>query len=116
MGSRAILLGKLLRRQVIMPRNKGIRLWKREIVPVYCFQKSLKRFTELIIGGTTFLQSRMIIRAFLNSSERIPRRLCRGISEQNTKKVLDGIGFLVSRLLLGCCEEFQYQKRSLVSD
>ena len=32
----------------------------------------------------------------LNSGERIPRRLCHGVSEQNTKKVLDGIGFLAS--------------------
>ena len=32
----------------------------------------------------------------LNSGERIPRQLCWGVSEQNTKKVLDGIGFLVS--------------------
>jgi hypothetical protein len=32
----------------------------------------------------------------LNSGERIPRRLCHGVSEQNTKKILDGIGFLAS--------------------
>ena len=32
----------------------------------------------------------------MNSGERIPRRLCHGVSEQNTKKVLDGIGFLAS--------------------
>jgi myo-inositol-1(or 4)-monophosphatase len=32
----------------------------------------------------------------LNSGERIPRQLCCGVSEQNTKKVLDGTGFLVS--------------------
>ena len=32
----------------------------------------------------------------LNSGERIPRRLCHGVSEQNTKKVLDGTGFLAS--------------------
>jgi len=31
----------------------------------------------------------------LNSGERILSQLCCGISEQNTKKVLDGIGFLV---------------------
>ena len=29
----------------------------------------------------------------LNSGERIPRPLCGGVSEQDTKKVLDGIGF-----------------------
>ena len=34
--------------------------------------------------------------AQLNSGERIPRQLCCGVSEQNTKKVLDGIGFLAS--------------------
>ena len=36
----------------------------------------------------------------LNSGERIPRSRflsgCCGVSEQNTKKVLDGIGFLAS--------------------
>ena len=32
----------------------------------------------------------------MNSGERIPRRLCLGVSEQNTKKVLNGIGFLDS--------------------
>jgi hypothetical protein len=33
----------------------------------------------------------------LNSGERIPSRLRRnGVSEQDTKKVLDGIGLLVS--------------------
>ena len=31
----------------------------------------------------------------LNSGERIRRRLCRGVSERDTKKFLDGIGFLV---------------------
>ena len=30
----------------------------------------------------------------VNSGERIPRRFCRGVSEQRNKKVLDGIGFL----------------------
>lgn len=35
---------------------------------------------------------------FLNSGERIPRQLRCGVSEQNTKKVLYGIGFLVSLL------------------
>jgi len=34
----------------------------------------------------------------LNSGEPIPRQLSCGVSEQNTKKVLDGIGFLVSLL------------------
>jgi hypothetical protein len=35
----------------------------------------------------------------MNSGERIPSRLKRdGVSEQNTKKVLDGMGFLVSLL------------------
>jgi hypothetical protein len=29
----------------------------------------------------------------VNSGERIPRRLCRGVSEQRNKEVLDGIGF-----------------------
>ena len=34
---------------------------------------------------------------FLNSGERIPSRLRHdGVREQDTKKVLDGIGFLVS--------------------
>ena len=30
----------------------------------------------------------------LNSCERIPRPHCGGVSEQHTKEVLDGIGFL----------------------
>ena len=65
-------------------------------------------------------------RCLLNSGERIPRSRflsgCCGVSEQNTKKVPDGIGFLVSfaarsfnsgeriprpRFLSGCCGEFQ---------
>ena len=29
----------------------------------------------------------------LNSGEHIPRRLCRGVSEQRNREVLDGIGF-----------------------
>jgi arylsulfatase len=33
-------------------------------------------------------------RVNVNSGERIPRRLCRGVSEQRNKEVLDGIGFL----------------------
>ena len=36
------------------------------------------------------------VEGILNSGERIPRKLCHGVSEQNTKKVLDGIGFLAS--------------------
>jgi hypothetical protein len=30
----------------------------------------------------------------MKSGERIPRRLCRGVSEQDNIKVLDGFGFL----------------------
>jgi hypothetical protein len=32
--------------------------------------------------------------SYMKSGERIPRRLCRGVSEQDNKKVLDGFGFL----------------------
>ncbi|KJF42777.1 hypothetical protein [Draconibacterium sediminis] len=48
-------------------------------------------------GERSRAYKRMINGEFdLNSGERIPRWLCLGVSEQNNKKVLNGIGFLVS--------------------
>ncbi len=57
----------------------------------HCFYIRFQEFLLMVFGLNSGERTRLN-----DTVGQVPRQHCCGVSEQNTKKVLDGIGFLVS--------------------